>query len=244
VSEEGKGRKLRFGPQWVLHVKRKQFVDALRTLARAGRNVAGAEVRLRLHDGELSLQLAGCSSQVPAVGSWPAEVRFAGEMLGKLATRVPQDDPLPVSVNGDRLYLARFSVSCTVKEGTGNASTPVPELIPANAELFDILIVRSRCSLEEIAAAGAEPLIAEAEARLKAICAEAAGILKAYRVEPADIEALCENHIEDGSRRFRETDGSAIRRIMAAWELLAPLGVEPADIKDLMDSRLRSAWKR
>jgi hypothetical protein len=231
-------------PEWALQVNRGQFAQALRVLSRAARAVRDAEAILRLDAAELCLELAACSCRVPAVGTWPSEVRLAGETIGHLARSVPDDDPLPVTVKGDRIYLARFSIPCKWRSYSRQPGTPVPEMIPANAELFEILMARARCSAAEIDAAGAAPLVAGAEKLLKEQCAKAAGILRRYRVTAGDLETLCQAHIDDGSRHFLEADRGTIRQISAVWEILAPLGVEPAEIKDLMDSRLRSAWKK
>ena len=102
----------------------------------------------------------------------------------------------------------------------------------------------ARCSDEEIEAGGAAPLVSRAEAQLEQACCKAARKLgSAYRIEGVDLRALCEKHIEDGSRQFRQADLIAIRQIAAVWQLLAPFGVEPEEIKELMDLRLRNAWK-
>jgi hypothetical protein len=63
-----------------------------------------------------------------------------------------------------------------------------------------------------------------------------------YPITATDLRAMCNRHIEDGVRQFRESDRTTIRLIANVWALLAPLGVETADIKKLMDSRLRNAW--
>ena len=227
--------------EWQLQVNRTQFIKALRSTSRAGRAVAGAEAILRFEDGELILDLAGVSCRVPAVGEWPPEVRVPGGFLKQLVTRVPDIDPLPISVKDGRFYLARFAVRCTTR--SRNLPTPINELIPANAETFEILMAQARCSAEEIDAGGATPLVTAAQTKLQAACAKAAALLSRYRVTPAALEAMCERHIEDGSRRFREADAGVVRQIAAAWQLLAPYGAETDELWEVMQSCLRQGWE-
>jgi len=228
---------------WSLRVGRAEFAKALRSVGRAGRAVHAADAILTMDAGHLVIELAASSFRLPAEGTWPSEARIPGIALERLARALPDEDPLPLQIQGERLHVARFSIPCTWRMYSKMPSTPVKELISANAELFDILLARSRCSADEIDAAGAAPLVADAEARLHALCAKAAAVLRTYRVTTRDVQALCERHIEDGSRQFCDADRPAVRLIAQVWELLAPFGVEPHELKSLMDSRLRNAWR-
>jgi hypothetical protein len=104
-------------------------------------------------------------------------------------------------------------------------------------------MVKSRCSEEEIDAAGATALIAEAEWKVDATCKAAARVLQVYGVTPELLRALCDEHAKDGTRKFRDCDGKTINQVADAWRWLAPFGIEPEEIKNLMDRCLRNAWK-
>ncbi|MGE5488418.1 MAG: hypothetical protein ACM3ZB_11445 [bacterium] len=226
---------------WQLQVNRSELARALRTVGRTGRAVANAQAILTFEGGVLNLDLAGGVAQISAVGTWPKEVRLRGDALERLAKVLPNEDPLHLRLVGDRFFAARFSIACEVRDSSH--PTPVRELLPPDADLFDILLVRSRCSDQEIDAAGATKLVSDAEKLLDNLCARAAALLRMYPITAADLRALCSRHIEDGIRQFRESDRATIRQIASVWALLAPLGVEPAEIKELMDSRLRNAWR-
>lgn len=225
--------------EWQLTVDRAEFARALRAVARMARGMAVEPVCLRFARDLLSIQAGGTTEEVAASGQWPRRVSFQGEYLSRVVRALPKVDPLPLRVAADRLYFAKFSISCEVV----TTARPAKETILPDPDLFEMLVLGARCSPEELEAAGADPQVAEARARLDKISAEAASVLKAYRVSPEAIRELCERKIEQGERRFRERDAAAVALISKVWAKLAPLGVEPADIKELMDSSLRNSWK-
>ena len=229
-------------PSWHLSVKRAQFAKALRSVGRAGKDVRSAKAVLTFDQNRLAIDLVGNVTQLPASGDWPSEVRLLGVHLERLARSLPEEDPLSLKVEGKRLFVARFSIPCECRL-SGGVPTPVRELIPANADLFDLLMMASRCSQEEIDAAGASALVSNAQLKLDELCAKAAGVLGAYGVSPLHLRQLCEEHAAEGDRHFRESDAKAILQIAKVWCILAPMGVEPMEIKALMDYCLRNAWK-
>jgi len=226
---------------WTLRVNRTEFAKVLRTVGRAGRPVRGAQAVLTLEDRQLAIDLAGNVAWLPADGNWPGEARLAGSAMERLAKVLPKEDPLVLRVEGDRFFVARFSVPC--ERRASSLPTPVRELVPPNADLFEILMIRSRCSREEIDAAGAAGLMRQAEARMDELCDRAADILAPYCVGAAHLRRLCEGHAEEGTRLFRENERKAVGQVARAWGLLAPLGVEPSELKALMENCLKNAWR-
>jgi hypothetical protein len=109
--------------------------------------------------------------------------------------------------------------------------------------LFDVLMTASRCSPEEIDTAGASALVSNAQQKLDKLCEKAASFLGSHGVSPLHLRKLCEEHAAEGTRSFRESDSKTLVKIANAWLLLAPLGVEPMEIKTLMDEGLRNAWR-
>jgi hypothetical protein len=229
-------------PSWHLSVNQAQFAKALKSVGRAGKDVRSAKAVLTFDQNQLAIDLVGNVTQLPASGDWPSEVRLLGVHLERLARSLPEEDPLSLKVEGKRLFVARFSIPCECRL-SGGVSTPVRELIPANADLFDLLMMASRCSQEEIDAAGASALVSNAQLKLDQLCEKAAGVLGAYGISPLHLRQLCEEHAAEGDRHFRESDAKAIAQIAKAWAILAPIGVEPMEIKALMDYCLRNAWK-
>jgi hypothetical protein len=171
-------------------------------------------------------------------------VRLPGDALERLARSLPSDDPLPLKIEGERLFAANFSIPCKWRLYSRPVSTPAREVIPANADVFDVLMTAARCSAEEIDTAGAAALVSDAQQKLDKLCERAASFLGSHGVSPLHLRRLCEEHAAEGTRNFRESDSKTLVKIANAWLLLAPLGVEPLgvepmEIKTLMDECLR-----
>jgi hypothetical protein len=71
---------------------------------------------------------------------------------------------------------------------------------------------------------------------------EAAAVLKPFLVGPEDIRPLIESRSK-GPASWREDEEPMISAVSKAWALLAPLGVETADLRNLVDVAVRDAWK-
>jgi hypothetical protein len=72
---------------------------------------------------------------------------------------------------------------------------------------------------------------------------EAATALKGFLVDKDDLQSLTEMARKRGPTAWREDEQTMISAVGAAWALLAPLGVETADLRDLIDGAVRNAWK-
>ena len=163
---------------WQLSVNQAEFAKSLRLVGRAAKAIRSSAAILTFDGGLLVIDVSGDVSQIPATGEWPSEVRLPGGALERLAKALPDDNPLHLKVEGERLFMARFSVSCEVRVLSCPTATPVPELVPPDADPFELLMIRSRCSDEEIDAAGATNLVSEASGRMAYSCATAARILR------------------------------------------------------------------
>jgi hypothetical protein len=228
---------------WHLSVNRAEFAKALKLVGRAGKGVRSADAILTFDNNRLAMDLSGNAAEIPAAGDWPTEVRLPGDALERLAKSLPEDDPLPLKIEGERLFAANFSIPCEWRLYSRSVSTPAREMIPANADLFDVLMTAFRCSPEEIDTAGASALVSNAQQKLDKLCEKAASFLGSHGVSPLHLKRLCGEHAAEGTRNFRESDSNTLVKIANAWLLLAPLGVEPMEIKTLMDECLRNAWR-
>lgn len=72
---------------------------------------------------------------------------------------------------------------------------------------------------------------------------EAARILKPLLIKRSDIETLVAEARAKGLVSWSEEEKKMIAIVAKAWVLLAPLGVETADIRRLVDNAVRNAWK-
>jgi hypothetical protein len=75
------------------------------------------------------------------------------------------------------------------------------------------------------------------------LIADAAKILKPLRVSPVDLNTLFEEVRARGAAPWRTEEKKMIALIARAWEKLAPLGIETADLRRLVDHCILHAWK-
>jgi hypothetical protein len=72
---------------------------------------------------------------------------------------------------------------------------------------------------------------------------EATRILKPFRIAREDVESLVREAESRGPTSWRVEEKQMIARVSRAWQLLAPFGVETSDIRRLVDSAIRHAWR-
>jgi hypothetical protein len=72
---------------------------------------------------------------------------------------------------------------------------------------------------------------------------EAARILKPLLIKRSDIETMVAEAGARGTPSWSEEEKKMIAIIAKAWVLLAPAGVETADIRRLVNNAVRNAWK-
>lgn len=72
---------------------------------------------------------------------------------------------------------------------------------------------------------------------------EAATVLKPFLVGKGDIQSLVNTARNRGPAIWLESEETMISAVSRAWALLAPLGVETSDLRNLVDGAVRNAWK-
>ena len=73
---------------------------------------------------------------------------------------------------------------------------------------------------------------------------EAARILKPLLITKWDLAALVVEARERGPASWSEEDKKMLAMVAKAWALLAPLGIETADLRRLVNDAVRNAWNR
>ena len=95
--------------QYALTVDRKEFVKALKDIARFRRRRAGF-VRFGYRDGDLSIAMPDVTIRVTAQGNWPTEVTMAGEWVKRMARVPPPDDPVTVTYDGSQVRIGTMVI--------------------------------------------------------------------------------------------------------------------------------------
>jgi hypothetical protein len=153
-------------------------------------------------------------------------------ILGQLNRALPEEDPLCLQANEQRLTISRFSIPCE----RGSVSAPAE----ANAHSLN----SNGDSAEETEGASRARSLVAHEANVGEILAKAASILKPYRISEADLKSLVEKHLADTPNPFSSAEAPVIKCVAQVWSLLAPLGIEPNEIKALIDDSIKNALKR
>ena len=71
---------------------------------------------------------------------------------------------------------------------------------------------------------------------------EAAVTLKPFLIVREDIQALVQLARKRAPAKWVESEETMISAVAKAWALLAPLGVETSDLRNLVDGAVRNAW--
>jgi hypothetical protein len=124
------------------------------------------------------------------------------------------------------------------------AKTP-PAGDPVHLKIADGRIFADRysstCALVPRAAETiAEPSLINADRMID----EAAKILKPLRIKRAYLDSLIANAPHKKEIRWSPDERRMAAIIAKAWLLLAPLGIEMSDIRELVDNTVLNAWKK
>lgn len=171
------------------------------------------DASLRFEGGCLSIEGDSTVADAPASGTWPCPVFVSALWVRRLARRMPAGDPIRLRVDAGRLHLGRYSEPCAWTPRE-QSGTPEPATHPAPATIDD------------------GPLLAEA-----------ARILKPLFIKRSDLETLVAEARARGPAAWTEEEAKMTALVARAWVKLAPLGVETADIRRLVNDAVRNAWK-
>jgi hypothetical protein len=172
----------------------------------------------------------GMSNQETVAG-----IRFEGSWLHIESSNVAVEAPAS-GVWPEKIFV---SVSWVRR-----LATRMPAGDPIHISLSDGRIHVNRYSASCAAPPPEElPETSSPQINAPALIAEAAKILKPLRVSPADLNRLVEEARARGPVPWRTEEKKMISLIARAWEKLARLGVETADLRQLVDKSVRNAWK-
>lgn len=83
-----------------------------------------------------------------------------------------------------------------------------------------------------------------AEPDEKRLLQNAAEVLKPLLLTTSDVEKMIAEARERGISTWQHHDKKMIEIVARAWKFLAPLGVETADIRRVVDDAVRNGWHR
>jgi hypothetical protein len=103
-------------PQEVeLELVRAELEKALKLLSKTAAKRKGEDAVLSFDGANLHLDVGGVSIAVPAKGRCDCQIRISGKSLLQLAAVLPSGVKTTVKLNGGKLYINQFSMSCIVQ---------------------------------------------------------------------------------------------------------------------------------
>lgn len=131
-----------------LTVNRTELLDGLKHISKLVKKKGIGKGVLFFNDGALVVSLDGVLIKASAEGDLKGYIRIGGLAILSLSQALPPDDPLPIRVEGERLFISKFSLPCEVDEPTRAIQ------IPMDAPLSILLGLEYICSDKEILRSG------------------------------------------------------------------------------------------
>ena len=166
-------------------VSRAELEHALRLVTVGLRGNTIAEVRFSLVSGFLEIAGPGAAHSLAAEGTWPSAILADGEVLKRVASRLPTGEPLVLKVESSRLYIGTFSLEATVLD-----IAPVGTQLPIGATGADILIAVERLGEARVAGSIGTQAIESAREELLAGIDQAVRALKPFGIAEAEVARL------------------------------------------------------
>jgi hypothetical protein len=110
----------------MLRVDRTQLIEGIRVLDGMVRHKRQAKAKLTFTDGVLSIKIANTTVDVHAAGEWPGAAKIGAQMLFISISSPPANDPVTLTVEGDRLFIERRSTLCEWVESKHRRLTTTP----------------------------------------------------------------------------------------------------------------------
>jgi hypothetical protein len=172
-------------------VSRSDLSSALKQIIKVVKVKNSDEAVLSCEGSTLLIGFPGGEVSIPCKGSSPGRIHLPLQRLVPLGTSLPDCDPFPISVEGDRVLVGTMQFGCTFEAEAG----PAIEL-PLDPPLWTLLALKLDYSEEDIQRHGLSKKVGEAESRRDELIEKAARTLAPLGV---------------GSRRLREFIDETVR---------------------------------
>ena len=191
-------------PPFKLEVGRTGLIQALKIVAQVIKKTA-RHIGLTLEDGCLCIDASETTAKVPASGVWPSQIFVGASWVRLLAKKMPPGDPLVIRVEGERIYLGRYSERCAFTASEPNLIPALPQvdesrIIADAARILKPLHIKTS-DLEELVsktrAKGSEVHWTSEEKRMIPIVARAWVLLAPLGIETPDIHRLVQKAVRN-----------------------------------------------
>lgn len=172
-------------------VNRQEFAEALSTIRRTTDKAERGEAIMTFEDEALVVHCGGASARAGAEGEWPGRLRVSSSALLGLGEVLPEENPLPVQVTGDKLRIGSVSISCTWDETERELVA-----IPMNANLLRLLQVDQQYPDDVLEGSGLAMKIEEARQHSESLLDEAVETLAPLGITREDLVELLQSRLE------------------------------------------------
>lgn len=179
-----------------LRVNRGELLDGLKQLSRLVKKKGVGQGSLTYEQGVLVIDLGGVSFEAAAEGDFPRRVRISGLALLKLANVLPDDDPVILKIEDDRLFIGSLSlpIQHTEEEQPGGKDEEhIPHLI--ETPLYFLLGLEYRYSDDAIIRSGYWEKVNEARGEKERLIQAASYKLSPLGVTKTDVAEMVEKAI-------------------------------------------------
>ncbi len=171
-------------------ISRKDLLDTLRQIKKT-KGLGGQPAIATFEEHYLCFDFGGCRFRIPGNGTWQGQVTFGSESLKHLAQApLKFEDSVEVSCDGKSLRIGGWVVPC---EWSGLFSPRIT--LPLGSSIMDILSLRKLYSSDDIERSGLEATLADAEAKVGKLLAQATATLSPLKIDESDLRRLVEQKI-------------------------------------------------
>jgi hypothetical protein len=182
--------------RYELKVNRSELFEGLEVLRKTVKKLKqNVDAVLTYRNGMLEVYLNGVEVKASAEGSLPGMTRIPSTQAIKLSKVLPNDDPLTIALEGERLYIGSMSLPCI-----WHNAEPNPIELEIDPPITTLLGVKMKYSEDDIFKSGLSKAVSEAEAQRIMLTRRAANVLEPLGVRQADLERL----IEETLRRINK----------------------------------------
>ena len=181
-----------------LFVSRREFAHALRTASLSIKDGA-RDACLSFSDGCLLVEAGDTSVGVPASGQWPETIFVDAHWVRRLAKRLPAGDPLRIHVDGERLYINRYSEPCRAESRPRTEEIDEQALILKAAQILKPLrltLADLELAADAARARGAAIWRVE-DSKMMSLIAKAWVLLAPLGIETADLRRMADKAVRD-----------------------------------------------
>jgi hypothetical protein len=130
----------------------------LKLLKISATTVWDGELMISFDGTDLHFVTQGMKTRIAGQGHWPGTARVAAKYFIPLIKLPPNEEPITLRVKDGKLRIETYSISCRWQ-----TTVPMPIDLPLDAPPIEILRLRFKYSLDDLAGAGLLPKLGELE---------------------------------------------------------------------------------